>query len=284
MAKLAMGQFLSMTSYMTVLNINNLVAVRNQHGNTMQMSKELLETMYSAQHYEREINLNMTGLAELLQSVQDIVFTVNFKKQATEAKALNALLSANKNTFKDSKQLSALAKMIVSGEDCAMTCHMVEVENNLGRSLVIDLKADCKDNRFRQVDHRSIESIVFKNVKYVLKKGGKSFDDIDTRIAKDEPKWNASQLKIGDMFSGTSYYETVAEMGGNEVFCYEKNFNDRGVTIDRSIMNTSMENANLWATEEPLSMTELATKLTRANNMCFQVCFTCKANDKSVLE
>ena len=284
MAKLAMGQFLSMTSYMTVLNINNLVAVRNQHGNTMQMSKELLETMYSAQHYEREINLNMTGLAELLQSVQDIVFTVNFKKQATEAKALNALLSANKNTFKDSKQLSALAKMIVSGEDCAMTCHMVEVENNLGRSLVIDLKADCKDNRFRQVDHRSIESIVFKNVKYVLKKGGKSFDDIDTRIAKDEPKWNASQLKIGDMFSGTSYYETVAEMGGNEVFCYEKNFNDRGVTIDRSIMNTSMENANLWATEEPLSMTELATNLTRANNMCFQVCFTCKANDKSVLE
>ena len=279
-----MGQFLSMTSYMTVLNINNLVAVRNQHGNTMQMSKELLETMYSAQHYEREINLNMTGLAELLQFVQDIVFTVNFKKQATEAKALNALLSANKNTFKDSKQLSALAKMIVSGEDCAMTCHMVEVENNLGRSLVIDLKADCKDNRFRQVDHRSIESIVFKNVKYVLKKGGKSFDDIDTRIAKDEPKWNASQLKIGDMFSGTSYYETVAEMGGNEVFCYEKNFNDRGVTIDRSIMNTSMENANLWATEEPLSMTELATKLTRANNMCFQVCFTCKANDKSVLE
>ena len=48
LAKLAMGQFLSMTSYMTVLNITNLVAVRNQHGTTMQMSRELLETMYSA--------------------------------------------------------------------------------------------------------------------------------------------------------------------------------------------------------------------------------------------
>ena len=66
LAKLAMDQYLSMTSYMTVLNITNMVAVRNQHGNTMQMSKELLETMYSAQHYDREVGMNMTGLAELL--------------------------------------------------------------------------------------------------------------------------------------------------------------------------------------------------------------------------
>lgn len=35
LAKLAMNQYLSMTSYMTVLNIKNLIAVRNQHGNTM---------------------------------------------------------------------------------------------------------------------------------------------------------------------------------------------------------------------------------------------------------
>jgi len=82
---------------------------------------------------------------------------------------------------------------------------MVEVENNLGRSLVIDLKA-AGDNKFRQVDHRTIESIIFKNVKYSLKKGGSKFADIDTQIPKDEPKWDAKQLKVGDIFSGTSYY------------------------------------------------------------------------------
>lgn len=134
------------------------------------------------------------------------------------------------------------------------------------------------------MDHRTIESIIFKNVKYVLKKGGKPFSEIETRIPKDEPKWDASQLKNGDMFSGTSYYQTVSEMGGNEIFCYEKNFNDRGVTIDKSILRDEMENSNLWASEETLSMTNIATKLTQANNMCFQVCFTCKANEKSVLE
>ena len=48
-----------------------MVSVKNQHGHTMQMSKELLETMYSATHYKSEVPLNMTGLAELLQYVQD---------------------------------------------------------------------------------------------------------------------------------------------------------------------------------------------------------------------
>ena len=71
---------------------------------------------------------------------------------------------------------------------------------------------------------------------------------------------------------------------GGQIFCYEKNFNDRGVMIDRSILRDEMENANLWASEERLSMTDLATRMTNANNMCFQVNFTCKANDKSVLE
>lgn len=48
LSKLEMGQFLSMTSYMTVIGLGNMVTVRNQFGQTMQMSKELLDTMYSA--------------------------------------------------------------------------------------------------------------------------------------------------------------------------------------------------------------------------------------------
>ena len=48
----------------------------------------------------------MTGLAELLQSVQDVIFTVNFKKQATEQNAIEALTNASAAAFKDPKQLS----------------------------------------------------------------------------------------------------------------------------------------------------------------------------------
>ena len=110
--------------------------------------------------------------------MQDEIFTVNFKKQATEKNAFETLKNADASCFTDPKKVSQLAKTLIEGENCSMVCHMVEVENNLGRSLVIDLKAD-KDNNFRQVDHRTIESIIFKNVKYVLKKGGKGFNDIE---------------------------------------------------------------------------------------------------------
>ena len=89
LAKLKMGQFLSMTSYMTVLGFGarDMVNVKNQFGHNMQMSKSLLETMHSGTHFAKEVGMNMTGLAELLQNVQDHIFTVNFKKQATESNA-----------------------------------------------------------------------------------------------------------------------------------------------------------------------------------------------------
>ena len=132
---------------------------------------------------------------------------------------------------------------------------MVEVENNLGRSLVIDLRAPDKNNRFRQVDHRTIESIIFKNKKYVLKSsGGKNLADVETHVAKGEKLWDANQLAVGNVFSGTSYYKTVTDMG-SEVLCYEKNANDRPVTIDKSIMRDEMYNSSVWDSEEAISMT-----------------------------
>ena len=110
---------------MNVLKIGSMVSVRNQFGHTMQMSKELLETMYSADHYEREVPLNMTGLAELLQSVSDHVFTVTFLKQASESGASHALENADASCFSDEKKLRALAKELIQGQLCTLTCHMV---------------------------------------------------------------------------------------------------------------------------------------------------------------
>ena len=278
-----MGQFLSMTSYFTVLSIGSLISIKNQFGHTMQASKVLLETMYSADHYEREIPMNMTGLAELLQSVGDTVFTVQFRRQVNEQDAFEQLQNASAAAFKDSKQISVLAKQLITGSDCKLTCHMVEVENNLGRSLVRDLKTDSA-NKFRQIDHRTIESIIFKNVKYVLKKsGGKNFGDIDTHVPKEEAKWDSSKLAIGNVFSGTSYYETVSDMGNNEVFVYEKNQDNRGVVIDKSILCDEMFNASVWDNEEKVTKTQLASLLVDANDVCFQVCFDTQASEKKAL-
>ena len=270
--KLEKGHILSETSYVHVLAIKDVVSVSNQFGNCMDMSKEFFETMYSADHYQREVALNMTGLAELLQSVQDVVFTIEFQKQASESNAIQALTNADAASFKDPKKIKDLAKQLIAGQPCKLTCHMVQVENNLGRSLVIDLNSDS-DNKFRQVDHRTIESIIFKNVKYSLKKGGKSLADIDTNIPKGECKWQHDLLAVGNIFSGTSYYEMQGDDPSDKetAVCLEKSCNDDRVTIDKEIMRDNMNSANVWDYEEQVSLTTLASKLTEAKNMCFQV-------------
>ena len=45
--------------------------------------------------------MNLTGLAEVLQSVQDNVFTVGFRRQPTEESAAKLLEEAGKHAFKD---------------------------------------------------------------------------------------------------------------------------------------------------------------------------------------
>ena len=57
----------------------------------MIVSRDILENMYSADHFKKEVPMNMTGLAELLQSVQDNIFTVQFRAQAKEEAAKKAL-------------------------------------------------------------------------------------------------------------------------------------------------------------------------------------------------
>jgi len=94
-----------------------------------------------------------------------------------------------------------------------MICHLVEAENMLGRSTVIDLSAKT-ENKFRQVDHRTIEWLIIKNVKYVLKKGAsKKVADEEMKEGEDkkkkEPKWDISKLIVGNWFSGTRYFRAA---------------------------------------------------------------------------
>jgi hypothetical protein len=117
--------------------------------------------------------------------------------------------------------LSKLAKDLIEGEECTMTCHLVKAESVLGRSTVIDLLS-THTNKFRQVDHRTINYLIIRNAKYILKKGGKkqkadeSDDEMlgdDKKKKKEEPLWNYAELSVGNTFSGTSYFRATAESG-----------------------------------------------------------------------
>ena len=136
-----------------------------------------------------------------------------------------------------------------------MTCHLVQVENNLGRSLVIDLNAKSP-SKFRQVDHRSIDYIIFQNVKYVLKKGAKAeiadeADDEEKKKSKDEPKWDHKKLAIGNWFSGTSYYQ-AEEDKGEHVICKS---HGKKIEISKDILEYEMYNACVFNEEQKIPLT-----------------------------
>jgi RNA binding exosome subunit len=59
------------------------ITVENQYGNLLYVSRDIVEKMDSGSHFVKEVAMNMTGLAELLTTVSDKVFTVKFKKQAS---------------------------------------------------------------------------------------------------------------------------------------------------------------------------------------------------------
>jgi len=198
--------------------------VENSFGETMHVSKDIIEKMDSGNHNAKEQPVNMTELAEILESVGDTVFTVSFKKLVKESDVQDKLSSMTPVQLKDAKTLTDLTKSIVEGEDCTMTCHLVEAESSLGRSTVIDLTS-THDDKFRQVDHRSINYIIFKNVKYVLKKSGKKQTKAEEaedeeeagKKKKDEPKWDTARLAVGNVFSGTNYYRATSQSGENVV-------------------------------------------------------------------
>lgn len=169
-------------------------------------------------------------------------------------------------------------KEIIEGDEVEMICHLVKAENLLGRTLVIDLNA-AHGNQFRQIDHRSIEYIIYKNTKYVLRKGGSKAAVADgEEESKEGPKWNKADLQKGYWFSSTSYYQAKKQEGDQVMtLC-----NGHEIAISKDILEHEMYNASVYAKEEKLALTKVVKILKEAQSTVFTINFTCKVDQKSL--
>lgn len=99
--------------------------------------RPLVEASFSADRYDDVEKVTKTKAAELLVSSYNRPFTVVFEKKEGELRTLRGRL--------------------------------VQPEPLLGRSMVEDLDIDKSKHRLRQVDHRTIKSLIVDNVMYVVK-------------------------------------------------------------------------------------------------------------------
>lgn len=171
--KLKGGDKLSRISYVTVIDTDyNSVQVKNEEGLIWDITKDIVaKECYSANQFNEEREVSRTELIEIFNNVGNAVFTVNFDKLPTAEDFLKltrgeeGVIRSFKDMEKDFKKLK--------GENRTLVGYLVKPENGFGRSLVIDLEADTtkesKAPKFRQVDHRSLNWLICKNTKYIVK-------------------------------------------------------------------------------------------------------------------
>jgi transcriptional regulator NrdR family protein len=176
--KLEVGDYLSEVQYYKVVKINpKTVSLINEKGVQINFDKDLIgEGMYSASQYETEKTVNRTEINEILQQAGNNIFTVNFYKQVQHQdireKLLNAIKDEQGNPLpyeQIEKTLDKISRELTKGEERTLIGYLFEVDTLRGRSLVIDIEISPQKNRIRQIDHRTINWLILKNTKYIVK-------------------------------------------------------------------------------------------------------------------
>jgi hypothetical protein len=176
--------------------------------------------------------------------------------------------------------MKALSKDIVEGKQCEITGHLVSNEHLMGRSLMIDLNAP-KGKGFRYVDHRTIQYIIFKNVKYTLGKRDAGLEDIPLKRSHDEAHFDGSKLGIDNWFSSIQYYKVKQILDGEN--CLVES-NKSEIKLSRDIMEYEMFSGMISDKEEKITRTQIAEKLIEAKDTVLTVTFNKKVDDKHVME
>jgi hypothetical protein len=132
------GEYLSTTMYLKVVNkTKDGVIVKNTQGQEFEVrGTNLLETTFkSAAQFVDTKKVTRTDLADILVNLGDQVFQVNFDKQ--------------------------------DGTNRTLVGYKVSTENLMGRVNAIDLEVTGYAQR--QIDLRTIKSLIVNNVKYQVK-------------------------------------------------------------------------------------------------------------------
>lgn len=182
------GTIFSETSFYTVSSVkNNEVVMTDDLGNEVTLSnKYVKDILNSADDFEREEECTKTQLAEILLNNPRVAMTVAYITQSKEkgkrefaAEKQAAIEKVQNASLKDAAIILAdlienpISKFI-PGKERVMKGRHDGNQDDLGRVIFIDMEAERGvkeyDGRIRLIDTRTIQYIIVRKVKYVLKK------------------------------------------------------------------------------------------------------------------
>ena len=177
--RLKVGDRLSEVQYYEVVEVDpkkREAVLRNAKGLDIEVTHDVIEEggMYSASQYDSEERVTRTQIVDILESARETIFTVSFYKQFKEKEVLEEALAVLREEQDADikvleKHLAQAIKRSLHGEERTLVGHLLQSEPKLGRSQVIDLEVPLGENRIRLIDHRTINWLILKNVKYIVK-------------------------------------------------------------------------------------------------------------------
>lgn len=123
------------------------------------------ERCHSANQFTEERKVSKTEMAKIFSQAFGAVFTVTFRKLPKTEDLTQMVVGFNNGSFSSKEKIEKDIKQFMKGERRILIGTMTNPEHDLGRAMVYDLE----NNGTRLVDYRTIESLIFKNVKYVVK-------------------------------------------------------------------------------------------------------------------
>lgn len=166
--ELKVGDRLSRLSYLTVVDTGyGAVQVKNEEGAEWSIGNPIVENeCYAANQFLSEKYVTRSELIDIFNGTGDAIYTVNFNKQPKLADAFDTV--CNKGKLKANAVLKKELSKAMDGEERTLIGYTISREIPWGRSMVIDLET-TEQNRIRQVDHRTLNWLICKNVKYSVK-------------------------------------------------------------------------------------------------------------------
>lgn len=169
-SKVKKGDRLSETQYYEVITTEvDRVKVKNERGFEFTVSKPIVEEgMFNAHQYDETKKVSRTALVNIFEGVGDTIFTVNFHKKPNDKTVLDVLKGCTIADFNDHAKLRELSVDLTHGESRTLVGYLIQTEPKMGRSRVVDLTKPVGGNS-RLVDHRTMNWLIFKGIKYEVK-------------------------------------------------------------------------------------------------------------------